>query len=66
MASDVAVQTRQRVAERADHRCEYCLLPQAVALYQHEPDHIVSHQHGGETLENNLTLARKPSFPYCD
>jgi hypothetical protein len=33
------------------------LLPQAVALHQHEPDHIVPRQHGGETHESNLALA---------
>ncbi len=57
MSSDVPASLRQLVAERAAHRCEYCLLPQAVALHQHEPDHIVPRQHGGETQENNLALA---------
>lgn len=57
MSSDVPASLRQLVAERAAHRCEYCLLPQAVALHQHEPDHIVPRQHGGETHENNLALA---------
>jgi hypothetical protein len=33
------------------------LLPQAVALHQHEPDHIVPRQHDGETREDNLALA---------
>ena len=40
MAADVPAQMRRRVAERAGHRCEYCLLPQKVAFHQHEPDHI--------------------------
>ena len=57
MASEVSASLRQLVADRAAHRCEYCLLPQAVALHQHEPDHIVPRQHGGETHENNLALA---------
>ena len=40
MSSEVPASLRQLVAERAAYRCEYCLLPQAVALHQHEPDHI--------------------------
>lgn len=57
MASEVPTSLRRLVAERATYRCEYCLLPQAVALHQHEPDHIVLLQHGGETHEHNLALA---------
>jgi len=57
MSSEVPASLRQLVAERAAYRCEYCLLPQAVALHQHEPDHIVPRQHSGETHENNLALA---------
>lgn len=57
MSSDIPASVRQLVAERARYRCEYCLLPQAVALHLHEPDHILPLQHGGETLENNLALA---------
>lgn len=57
MASEVPANLRRLVAERAAYRCEYCLLPQAVSLHQHEPDHIVPLQHGGETHERNLALA---------
>jgi hypothetical protein len=57
MASDISAGVRQFVTERAAYRCEYCLLPQAVALHRHEPDHIVPRQHGGETHENNLAFA---------
>ena len=57
MSSDVPASLRQLVAERAVHRCEYCLLPQAIALHQHEPDHIAPRQHSGETHESNLALA---------
>ena len=56
-SSDIPAALRRHVAERAKHRCEYCLLPQAAALHQHEPDHIVPRQHGGETQEDNLALA---------
>ena len=57
MTSEVPTSLRRLVAERAAYRCEYCLLPQAVALHQHEPDHIVPLQHSGETHESNLALA---------
>jgi hypothetical protein len=36
MSSDVPVGLSRLVAERADYCCEYCLLPQAVTLHQHE------------------------------
>ena len=57
MASEVSAGLRQLVADRADSHCEYCLLPQTMALHRHEPDHIVPRQHGGETQEHNLALA---------
>ena len=57
MASDVSEGLRRLVAERARHRCEYCLLPEAFALHRHEPDHIVPRQHGGATEPSNLALA---------
>lgn len=57
MASDISVNLRHLVATRARHRCEYCLLPEAFAFYKHEPDHIVSRQHGGESTAENLALA---------
>jgi 5-methylcytosine-specific restriction endonuclease McrA len=67
MASDVPASLRQLVAERADYCCEYCLLPQAVTLHQHEPDHIVPRQHSGETHKDNLALAclRWKVHSYC-
>lgn len=57
MSAEVSASLRQLVAERATYRCEYCLLPQAVALHHHEPDHILPRQHGGETHESDLALA---------
>jgi len=48
---------RRLVFERAAGRCEYCLLPQAVVVYRHEPDHIIPRQHGGRTEADNLALA---------
>ncbi len=48
---------RQEVASRAGYRCEYCALPQAYSLHAHEPDHIVSRQHGGSDNFQNLAWA---------
>ncbi len=55
--SDLSSELRLLVTQRAGHRCEYCLLPEAVSLHRHEPDHIVPRQHGGESLATNLALA---------
>lgn len=54
---DLSSELRLLVTQRAGHRCEYCLLPEAVSLHRHEPDHIVPRQHGGESLATNLALA---------
>ena len=48
---------RRLVIERANERCEYCLLPQSASLHKHEPDHIIPRQHGGSTSFENLALA---------
>ena len=53
----VSESLRRFVIERAEARCEYCLLPQAVALHTHEPDHVIPRQHGGRTSAGNLALA---------
>jgi len=45
------------VAERAKHRCEYCLLPAQDSLFTFHIDHIISIKHGGETDLNNLAYA---------
>src|SRR5262249_49736633 len=36
----MAKSKRQRVAERACRRCEYCLLPQSCTSLPHELDHV--------------------------
>jgi hypothetical protein len=45
---------RRLVCQRAEGRCEYCLLHEDDALFPHQPDHIVATQHHGRTEENNL------------
>jgi 5-methylcytosine-specific restriction endonuclease McrA len=48
---------RRLVHERARGACEYCLAPEATALFAHEVDHVVAEKHGGTTTEDNLALA---------
>lgn len=48
---------RRLVHERAGGSCEYCLAPEATALFVHEVDHVVAEKHGGATTEDNLALA---------
>ena len=48
---------RRLVSERANYRCEYCLLPEEFSSFPHEPDHIIPLKHGGTTTADNLTLA---------
>ena len=45
---------RRLVIARAGERCEYCLLPAAVAFFPHEVDHVVVEKHGGATEAANL------------
>jgi hypothetical protein len=48
----------ERVRQRANHACEYCLMPQA--FYPTVPfpiDHIMALQHGGATIARNLALS---------
>ena len=49
--------TRALVRERADNRCEYCLLRQEHCEFTHHIEHIVSKQHGGRDAVDNLALA---------
>ena len=49
---------RQTVRERADHRCEYCCLPQSgEPFFAYHVEHIVARQHGGRDDSENLALA---------
>lgn len=57
MSGAIPVALRRLVIERAEGKCEYCLMPQSAGAFEHEPDHIVPIQHGGETKADNLALA---------
>lgn len=48
---------RREVTDRAEQRCEYCLIHQNDSLYAHEVDHIIPEKHRGETTKDNLCLA---------
>jgi hypothetical protein len=48
---------RQRVVDRADGLCEYCLIREDDTFFGCEIDHIISEKHGGATSEENLAYA---------
>lgn len=53
----ISAALRRQVRERANGRCEYCLLTEVKAFFPHEPDHIIAQKHGGQSVLNNLALA---------
>ena len=57
MASGISEQVRARVARRAGHRCEYCLIHESDAGFPLQVDHVVSRKHGGTSAFNNLAYA---------
>jgi hypothetical protein len=48
---------RALVWQRAQHRCEYCHVPQSAVRLTFHIEHIVARQHHGPTEEQNLALA---------
>ena len=48
---------RKLVIERANGRCEYCLVHQDDSPFTHHLDHLIALKHGGQTIESNLALA---------
>jgi 5-methylcytosine-specific restriction endonuclease McrA len=58
MSSYISAEQRRFVIERANGKCEYCLLHQQdSALFDHEIDHIIAEKHGGPTSIENLAYA---------
>src|SRR5450759_3542694 len=45
------------VRTRADHRCEYCGIPQEFSELRFHIEHIIPRQHGGIDDAENLALA---------
>jgi hypothetical protein len=50
------------VRSRSLAQCEYCQFPEAAGELSFHIDHIISQQHGGQTVSENLALA----CPYCN
>ena len=50
-------EARDLVRERAQNRCEYCLLRQEHSHLTHHIEHIIAKQHGGADEPSNLALA---------
>ena len=57
MSASVSRRVRRQVEERAQSRCEYCLLPQHLSPAVHEIDHIIPVVDGGESVLENLCLS---------
>ena len=54
----IPIGLRRSVIERANHRCEYCFLPNSVSFFlPHEVDHVIAEKHGGATEPDNLAYA---------
>lgn len=47
----------QAVRIRANHRCEYCQMPQSAYRERFHIDHIIARQHGGGEDVTNLALS---------
>lgn len=45
------------VAQRAEHRCEYCHAPEEVFNFPFEVEHLVPRAHGGSDSLDNLALS---------
>lgn len=48
---------KRRVRVRAEHRCEYCHIPQQFFIQLFHIEHIVARSHGGTDKAENLALA---------
>ncbi|MFK0733147.1 MAG: HNH endonuclease [Gloeotrichia echinulata GP01] len=55
--SSLSETIRQRVRERAENRCEYCLSNQDYIMGRLQIDHIQPLAKGGDDTEDNLCLA---------
>jgi HNH endonuclease len=54
MSRFISDKIKERVAQRAEFCCEYCLLSEKVSFYTFHIDHIRSIKHGGSSLIQNL------------
>lgn len=64
MTAYISTTLRQLVSDRANGKCEYCLIHQNFSIYSHEVDHVIAVKHGGLSIEGNLVLACLPCNRY--
>lgn len=57
MSEWIPAALRRLVLARAGGKCEYCLRHESDSVLPHQPDHITSRRHQGETTAENLALA---------
>ena len=62
MSHYISESDRLKVAERANFRCEYCLIFERYAFLPFHIEHIISIKHGGTSNEANLAF----SCPLCN
>ena len=62
MTAYIPEKVRKQVAERANYRCEYCLMPERFLATFFHVDHIRSVKHGGNADMTNLAYA----CPHCN
>ncbi|MDA1018185.1 MAG: HNH endonuclease [Planctomycetota bacterium] len=53
----VSKQIKQKIADRAGHRCEYCQSPQKYSIDSLSVEHIIPKSKGGPDTDSNLALA---------
>ena len=56
-AAAISLALRRKVVERAKACCEYCRVHSGDVLFPHEPDHVRSEKHGGQTTLENIAFA---------
>ncbi len=54
MRKSITSSTKFYVAERANYKCEYCLIPEKLSFYKFQIEHIISLKHGGSNRKENL------------
>jgi hypothetical protein len=54
MSAYVSKSLKEKIATRANFRCEYCLLMEAVSFFTFHIEHIKSVKHGGLSILINL------------
>jgi hypothetical protein len=62
MSRYIPVALKKLVANRANHACEYCLLPHKASFFVFQIEHIIAIKHGGSSDAKNLAF----SCPICN